>query len=110
MEEKKELKSDNIRIRYVYKGINEYKNFYFSDVYIIYVDDVLVGERHVDLSKGRDLFFVIGKKEYPQELYEEYYNINKKDKKVLPDEGCVILKSEEGLLEFIDSIDSYIKN
>ena len=98
--------SQNKRISFIYKGINEYKNFYFSDVYNIFVDDIYVGERHIDSSCNRDLFFVKGKKQYSQDAYE-YFGKQYPDK-FLPDEECIIVKNEKDLLFFIDEIEKNI--
>lgn len=96
--------SQNKRVSFIYKGINEYKNFYFSDVYNIFVDDIYVGERHIDSSCNRDLFFVIGKKQYSQDAYENFSRIY--SDKILADEECIIVKNEKDLLFFIDKIEN----
>lgn len=94
------------RINYVYKGINEYKNFFFSDVYLIYVDNTIVGERHIDSSIGRDLFFVSGKGKYSEEIYEKYCE---KNNGCIVDEECIIVRNEDDLLKFIDTVDNFIE-
>lgn len=96
------MKSRCNRINYKFKCINEYKNNYFSDVYTIFVDGIYVGERHIDSLCKRDLFFISGKKQYSQDVYE-YFGEQYPDK-FLPDEDCVIMRNETDLLLFIDKI------
>ena len=96
------MKSRHDRINYKFKCINEYKNNYFSDVYTIFVDDIDVGERHIDTLCKRDLFFIRGKKQYSQDVYE-YFGKQYPDK-FLPDEDCIIIRNEKDLLFFLTKV------
>lgn len=97
------LTSTNSRITYDYKGLNEYRNMYFSDVYRISVDGVYVGERHIDSSYNRDLFFICGKDEkFTQDDYEDL--AHQYTEILTADEGCVIAKNEDDMLFAVDEL------